>query len=81
MENKFLQRQMAESTLYYLSERRRYKKIKTNIFLVVSILGISISVRLKNDSPNSNINESTNQQYFDIPPHQVSSRFNLSQIA
>jgi hypothetical protein len=81
MEEKLLQRQLAESSLYYASERRKYKKLRANIFLSISILGICITIRLTNSPSPSNINESTKQQYFDIPPHQVASRFKLSQIA
>jgi hypothetical protein len=82
MEHKLLQRQLMESSIYYASEQRRYRKLKTNVFLTVTIVGIAISLRLTNNPSISNINDSTRQQqYFDIPPHQAGSRFKLAQIA
>jgi hypothetical protein len=81
MEKKLLQRELAESSVYYAGERRKHQKLKTNVVLVVSILIIAVSLRFTKDSTNSNINESTNQQYFDIPPHQLDSNFKLSRIA
>lgn len=81
MEKKLLQRQLVESSLYYASERKKYKKLKTNVFLAMTIVGLAVSIRLTYNASKSDINESTKQLYFDSPPHQLGSKFKLSQIA
>jgi ribosomal protein S24E len=81
MENKLLQRQQIEALIYYANERKNFRKVRTNIFLVATILALCVSIRLANKNGFSGINESTKQKFFDFPSRQVISKFNHSQVA
>ena len=80
MEKQLLQRQQVESLIYYANERQKQRKIKTNLLLAVSILGLCVVIRLESNSV-PKVNESTNQQYLDIPSKQMVTSFSHSQLA
>ncbi|MCC8426253.1 hypothetical protein [Mucilaginibacter sp. UR6-11] len=81
MEKRLLQRQQLESAFYYADEREKYKKIKTNLLLVIAIVTLCISMRLSPKIPNSTSNESTKQRYFDVPSRQMLSNFSYTRVA
>jgi hypothetical protein len=81
MEKRILQRQLAESSIYYASERRRYRKLKTNIFLACMIAGVCVSIRLSEKTAISEVNDSTRQMNLNIPTQKLIHKFNRSQVA
>lgn len=81
MEKRILQRQLIESSIYYASERRRVRKMRTNVVLVFMIVGVCVSTRFMSQSTVSEVNESTRRHNLGMPPHQLTSKFDRTQIA
>ncbi len=79
METKLLQKK-AKPYKHYTNEQRQLKKFKTNIAVVAAILVVCFSMRLNKKNVIGGA-ESTNQHYFDMPSHQIISKFNHARIA
>lgn len=65
---------------YLDDERKRYNKLKINIVLISTILGVCVSVRLSEKKDVPAASESSKQHYYDAPAHRSLSKFNHSQI-
>ena len=62
-------------------ERMRYNRIKINIVLISTILGVCVTMRMSDKKTQRELNENTKQRYFDAPKLNQFSKFNYSQVA
>jgi hypothetical protein len=81
MEKKLLQRQLVESTIYFAAEEKKSRITKVNVLLASVIVFLSLSIRFTEKNSISEVNDSTTQQYLDVPSHNAVTNFNLSQMA
>lgn len=68
MKRKFLPQPM-DSSVYYVDNVQRLKKIKINVLLIIAVVIVCMVTHLGDKSSGTGFTESNKSHYFDTPKH------------
>jgi len=80
MKQKLLPEPM-DSSVYYVNNEQRAKKMKINALLVVAVVIVCMVIHLSDKNNGAGFTESNKNHYFDTPKHPKVSNLHIIQVA